>query len=56
MKAITRKLNFVLQAYTIQDFLRDMDRHDIEALDIKRSFTSYIVTLRGDDRDLNHAR
>lgn len=56
MKINTGKVNFVLQAHSFQDFLRDMDRHDCEVIDVKRSFTSYIVTVKGNDKNLNHAR
>ena len=55
-KTITGKVNFVLEAYSFQDFLHHMDLHDCEVLHVKRSFTSYIVTVRGTDRNLNHAR
>ncbi|MBM7598230.1 hypothetical protein JOC34_000587 [Virgibacillus halotolerans] len=56
MKTITGKVNFVLQAYSFQDFLQHMDRYNCEVLDIKRSFTSYIVTVKGTNENLNHAR
>lgn len=56
MKIITGRLNFLLQAYSFQDFLNDMDKHNCQVLDVKRSFTSYIVSVKGKDSDLDHAR
>lgn len=56
MKTITGKVNFVLRAYSLQDFLIDMDYHNCEVLSIKRSITSHIVTVRGKDSDLDRAR
>lgn len=56
MKTITGKVNFLLEAYTLQMFLDDMDKNNCQVLDIKRSFTSYFITVRGRDEDLDSAR
>lgn len=53
---ITGKVNFILQAYSFNDFLRDMDRNNCEVINVKRSFTSYVVTVRGTNKNLDHAR
>lgn len=56
MRTITGKVNFLLQQYTLEDFLDDMDRHNIEVVKLQRSFASWIVTVSGKDSDLDTAR
>lgn len=56
MKTITGRLNFWLSAYTLNDFLAYMDKNDVDVVSIQSKLTGHIVTVRGEDGNLDHAR
>lgn len=56
MKTITGKLNFLMCAYTLNDFLAYMDINNVNVISIQSKLTGHIVTVSGYDDDLNHAR